>query len=1357
MSDCLVGDRSKGRGIQKRRSSRACQSCRAVSEHAPVVGRKPGLTYRQQAKTKYQAQPPLKTSKPTLSGAFCDIPSSSDDSSCDGWDLHADGVDVQTSCQDTIHCQIIDHTNDVEFGPEQPSSAGKSHHGSSHQSGTATPWNPHNLVMSTDRGNQLHRPTLARKLLQILGEFPVEDDASENGAAESKYQDPLWLVAGLAKRGWNLNGTHNNERKSRRLSELPPAELPTEEAHLLNKWTPQALQGIEKEQNRYFKHGVLGSKSDVASDLDPIQHGLVTEEKAAELFQAYWDNIHRQWAILDPSFHNLSTVRKRSALLTTTTLALGSTALAVASRNSKERVSEALSLHAHAEKLNLVVYATGARSIDIIQAQIVCIRHLFLDIFAYLRSSFHDGALLPEQDKAKAEALRWNDLRTRAFIIINEYRFFTYSGRNPMDLSHFEFNDSELEELTAMSREKSAVSLAALYHLFLFDSYMEKWIQDWCGRDSDHFLDWHLSHDAISCWLLLALCIARKRFPPSESTSSSQHQKQNDHQKLLLELSMRLFKGVLKTPHAVLMTHRASILPVAASIILKLGTKRDLVLRVALRMAGEPGKPYVPTFVRESGNQMLVMLCQNNAQSMPAQVNDLRPQEHSHNDENARRGKKFTIATSNAVTGFMPLFSQPTGCEDPFMFNFAEFPIISDQVSVQGRFQDPVLPCDSAAYVNSCVNAAYLGDSAEVARAAQINQQQTTLYDSTMPEAPSSNSFGCLTGMNIGTQMQSQAHHNTPAWGMEGSSPVTTTSGLGMGAGNGEIRNAQREALLSAVDRLMQLASLMHCCILLIMALQTSSDKPNSTHVEEPTVGMTGDTKNSQTEEVETQDASQKPKSISLIQSLRTYKHASIVCMLAAVGALSDGYQVQMSGSIIALPGFVRTFGDLQPSGKYIIEPQYLALWGSLKNVAAMFGAGIGSYPADKLGRRWMILVVQIIMIGSCILEQLAVHWTHWLGARLLDGFSIGLAQCCINVYISEMAPTPCRGSLMSLVQLFYTIGSFLSAVSLNVVSQDVPENWRHAVLSQFAFCGVALIAWAFLPESARWHCVQGREAECKKILQKVNGKVEGYDVDREYRKMLVEIERANVTASVQGGGTYWDVFRGTNRRRLIISFLPWHWQVAIGVPIIGTYSSYFYDMAGLANPFNGTVATNVVNIVMLLVAVPLIERLGRRTLLLWCAPISIMSLLVIGGILRASGPAVGPVLIAFACMWAVGYNLSAGPMGYIYVAETATTRLRAKTTGVAIIGIQAMATVYVYIPPIMLNSPAFGIMFFWAGTGSLVYILVWFLVPETKGRTFAELDELFDRGIPAWKFAKTKTTVQDDFATDQHEVRGVP
>ncbi|KAF7192804.1 putative metabolite transport protein YwtG [Pseudocercospora fuligena] len=391
-----------------------------------------------------------------------------------------------------------------------------------------------------------------------------------------------------------------------------------------------------------------------------------------------------------------------------------------------------------------------------------------------------------------------------------------------------------------------------------------------------------------------------------------------------------------------------------------------------------------------------------------------------------------------------------------------------------------------------------------------------------------------------------------------------------------------------------------------------------------------------------------------------------------------------------------------------------------------------------------------------------------------MSGLSVGLAQCCINVYISEQAPTFCRGALMSLVQLFYAIGSFLTSVSLNIVMQQPASSWRNAVLSQFAICGVAIIAWWFIPESARWHCVHGREAKAKDILRKMNGKVPGYNVDIEYKRMEVEVEHMRTTSSMRSGGSYIDVFKGTNfvsllclhsrgpkltpttQRRLVVSFLPWHWQVAIGVPIMGTYSSYFFDMAGLKNPFLGTLATNIVGLAMLIVAVPLVERLGRRTMLLSFAPVCICSLLIIGGVLRTSGPAVGPVLITFSCIWQIGISLSAGPMGYIYVAETSTTTLRAKTTGVAIFFIQGMATVYVYIAPIMLNAPALGMsntVFFWVGTGTLVYILVFLLVPETKGRSFAELDELFDRKIPAWKFAKTRTSVQDGMTSTTREV----
>lgn len=123
---------------------------------------------------------------------------------------------------------------------------------------------------------------------------------------------------------------------------------------------------------------------------------------------------------------------------------------------------------------------------------------------------------------------------------------------------------------------------------------------------------------------------------------------------------------------------------------------------------------------------------------------------------------------------------------------------------------------------------------------------------------------------------------------------------------------------------------------------------------------------------------------------------------------------------------------------------------------------------------------------------------------------------------------------------LQYAFGSFFSAVSLNIVTNQPAHQWRHAVLSQFAVSGVAIISWFFIPESPRWHCVNGREEECKKILQKANGNVEGYNVDQEYSRMLIEIENVEVNKSITGGGTYFDVFRGTNFVRQASSHYSW-------------------------------------------------------------------------------------------------------------------------------------------------------------------------------------------------------------------------
>ncbi|KAF6818682.1 MFS alpha-glucoside [Colletotrichum plurivorum] len=643
-------------------------------------------------------------------------------------------------------------------------------------------------------------------------------------------------------------------------------------------------------------------------------------------------------------------------------------------------------------------------------------------------------------------------------------------------------------------------------------------------------------------------------------TRQERRERKQEQQKLLLNISIEIFENALKNPMAFRITHRASICPFAASIVLRMSQRNDLILRAGLRMTSEPGKQYVPTFhnpdiARGRGPAFSRILASHKESTSRAS--------HSHRVDNSEAPtdqhetscrQPFNFAGSAAGTSSLldsvPCNNASSQITNVLNFNFNDFDFATDPLQAQLDNSDTLLPCYPYADIESWIGT----------------------------YSPTDGNFASSSNPEPRVQPHNIEAGNEPSSGHGVALSQTAT----------EEQLPREESWYKATGTMK-------------MSIPSKvAGKGASSHIEHVKHDMPNQAKYADVEADKTQQATGAVKQLGLLQTLRKYKHASVICMLAAVGALSDGYQVQMSGSIVALPGFKETFGEPQTDGSYVIDPQYLALWGSLKNVAAMLGGGIGSYPPDKLGRRWMILVVQIIMVGRCILEQFAFHWTHWLGARLLD--------------------------------------------------------------------------------------------------------VEGYDVVREYRRMLVEVEHANATASMRSGGSYLDVFRGVNR---------------------------------------------LVQITMLLAAVPLIERLGRLRLLLTFAPISIASLLVMGGVLRAGGPAVGPVLIAFAYVHsAFGILDTTSALALRVTFTSLKRRLPAYARRPqAIMGIQAMATVYVYIAPIMLNSPALGMsntVFFWVGTGSVVYVLVWFLVPETKGRSFAELDELFDRRIPAWKFAETKTSVQE-------------
>jgi MFS family permease len=206
-------------------------------------------------------------------------------------------------------------------------------------------------------------------------------------------------------------------------------------------------------------------------------------------------------------------------------------------------------------------------------------------------------------------------------------------------------------------------------------------------------------------------------------------------------------------------------------------------------------------------------------------------------------------------------------------------------------------------------------------------------------------------------------------------------------------------------------------------------------------------------------------------------------------------------------------------------------------------------------------------------------------------------------------------------------------------------------------------------------------------------------------------------------------------------------------MPIALGYSAITLRQAGMANPFIGILAIALVSIVMLFFAGYFVERFGRRHLLNYGGVAMVLCLFVIGGVgflpATVGGGAGAGATIALLCLWNIAYKLTAGPLGYILLAESSTSRLRAKSVGFAAAISQCFGLVFQYATPLMIlptgGGAGWGLKtaFFYAGVGSTGLALVYFFVPEHSGRSFAELDELYGKGIPARKFSSTVTEAQ--------------
>ncbi|KAI3533240.1 maltose permease MAL31, partial [Colletotrichum filicis] len=309
-----------------------------------------------------------------------------------------------------------------------------------------------------------------------------------------------------------------------------------------------------------------------------------------------------------------------------------------------------------------------------------------------------------------------------------------------------------------------------------------------------------------------------------------------------------------------------------------------------------------------------------------------------------------------------------------------------------------------------------------------------------------------------------------------------------------------------------------------------------------------------------------------------------------------------------------------------------------------------------------------------------------------------------------------------------------------------VESRWAYRTVfcCQFGFAGVSAILWPFMPESPWWLVSKGKKDEALKSLGRLGNS------GNEGRAKLALIERTLDEVKAETDGvTYLECFKKSNLRRTIISIMPLCIQSFSGIAFVASYFTYYLQLAGYSTSmsYQLQIAQPVLSIVGNLMAAAVIDKVGRRNLTFYGLAILTVFLLITGGLGTGTSQPMIKGTVAFILIYSWWYNVSIGSTAFSLLAEVSTSRLRAKTVAIGYASQNSINVMWQFVIPYMFNPDKANlgakIAFIFGGLCLFSLAYLWLFQPETGGRSYEELDEMFAKGVPARKFKSYKTTVQ--------------
>ncbi|KAF7999520.1 hypothetical protein HF325_006196 [Metschnikowia pulcherrima] len=447
-------------------------------------------------------------------------------------------------------------------------------------------------------------------------------------------------------------------------------------------------------------------------------------------------------------------------------------------------------------------------------------------------------------------------------------------------------------------------------------------------------------------------------------------------------------------------------------------------------------------------------------------------------------------------------------------------------------------------------------------------------------------------------------------------------------------------------------------------------------------------------------------KHMSLKEGLKTFPKAAMWSVILSTAIIMEGYDVNLLNSFYSFPDFVRKFGEYYPDqDKYEVPAKWQTALSMAVNIGEIIGLFLAGIISDRIGYRKTLIGALMMVTGFIFIVFFAPNVQVLLVGEILLGLPWGAFQTLTVSYASE-----------------------------GMLSSDMKDSYKVPFALQWMWPIPIAIGVFLAPESPWWLMKVGRASEAKKSIMRLLSENE-HTPDKEILANAM-VDKMKMTikeeAAVQEGISYWDAFKPQNIRRTRVTCFTWLVQNITGSAFMG-YSTYFYVNAGLSTSNSFTFS---------------IIQFGRFDIFFGGLCTQAVILLVTGclGTVKSAGASwgVGSLLLLFTFV----YDSSVGPICYCLVTELPSTQLRTKTVILARNLYNLSGIVIAIIMPYMLNPTAWGwgakTGFFWGGLAVLSSIWCWFEMPETKGRTFAELDMLFTQGVSARKFKHTEVDVFD-------------